>query len=59
MSTTTGTGIDRGALSRLETGVYPNPTVNTLSRYAEAQQPSPTTTRTGGQAVTAYHVLTQ
>ena len=32
----TRTGIDRGALSRLETGVYPNPTVNTLSRYAAA-----------------------
>lgn len=29
-------GIDRGALSRLENGVYVNPTLSTLHRYAEA-----------------------
>ena len=30
------TGIDRSALSKLETGQRPNPTVETLVRYAEA-----------------------
>jgi len=30
------TGIDRGALSRLENGVRENPSVETLLRYAEA-----------------------
>ena len=30
------TGMDRSALSKLETGQRPNPTVETLSRYAEA-----------------------
>jgi DNA-binding XRE family transcriptional regulator len=30
------TGIDRSALSRLESGQRPNPTLNTLIRYAEA-----------------------
>jgi DNA-binding XRE family transcriptional regulator len=30
------TGIDRGALSRLETGVRENPSIETLVRYAEA-----------------------
>jgi len=30
------TGIDRAALSRLENGITPNPTINTLTRYAEA-----------------------
>lgn len=30
------TGIDRSALSRLENGIYDNPTVSTLSRYAHA-----------------------
>ncbi len=29
-------GIDKAALSRLENGWYPNPTINTLSRYARA-----------------------
>ena len=29
-------GIDKAALSKLENGWYPNPTVNTLSRYARA-----------------------
>ena len=29
-------GIDKASLSRLETGWYPNPTVNTLTRYARA-----------------------
>ena len=29
-------GIDRAALSRLENGVYDNPTISTLSRYAQA-----------------------
>ncbi len=29
-------GIDRAAISRLENGVYVNPTVDTLYRYAEA-----------------------
>jgi ribosome-binding protein aMBF1 (putative translation factor) len=29
-------GIDKGALSRLENGQQPNPTVNTLTRYADA-----------------------
>ena len=29
-------GIDKASLSRLETGWYPNPTVNTLARYARA-----------------------
>ena len=33
---TAQTGIDRSALSRLENGVAVNPTINTLSRYAEA-----------------------
>ena len=33
---TAQTGIDRSALSRLENGVVDNPTINTLSRYAEA-----------------------
>jgi len=32
----TRTGVNRGALSRLENGVYPNPTINTLARYAAA-----------------------
>jgi DNA-binding XRE family transcriptional regulator len=30
------TGIDKGALSRLENGVLDNPTITTLSRYASA-----------------------
>ncbi len=30
------TGMDRSALSKLETGQRPNPTVETLVRYAEA-----------------------
>lgn len=30
------TGMDRSALSKLETGLRPNPTVETLVRYAEA-----------------------
>ncbi len=30
------TGMDRSALSKLETGKRPNPTVDTLVRYAEA-----------------------
>jgi DNA-binding XRE family transcriptional regulator len=30
------TGIDRAALSRLESGVQDNPTINTLQRYAYA-----------------------
>ncbi len=30
------TGMDRSALSKLETGQRPNPTVDTLARYAEA-----------------------
>jgi DNA-binding XRE family transcriptional regulator len=30
------TGMDRSALSKLETGQRPNPTVETLTRYAEA-----------------------
>jgi DNA-binding Xre family transcriptional regulator len=30
------TGMDRSALSKLETGERPNPTVQTLVRYAEA-----------------------
>ncbi|MFO0844812.1 MAG: helix-turn-helix transcriptional regulator [Gemmataceae bacterium] len=30
------TGMDRSALSKLETGQRPNPTVDTLLRYAEA-----------------------
>ena len=30
------TGMDRAAVSRLENGVYVNPTVDTLYRYAEA-----------------------
>ncbi len=30
------TGMDRSALSRLETGQRPNPTIETLVRYAEA-----------------------
>jgi len=29
-------GMDRAAVSRLENGVYVNPTVDTLYRYAEA-----------------------
>jgi DNA-binding XRE family transcriptional regulator len=29
-------GIDKAALSRLENGFYPNPTINTLARYAKA-----------------------
>lgn len=29
-------GIDKAALSRLENGWYPNPTINTLARYARA-----------------------
>jgi transcriptional regulator with XRE-family HTH domain len=29
-------GMDRSAVSRLENGVYVNPTVDTLYRYAEA-----------------------
>jgi DNA-binding XRE family transcriptional regulator len=29
-------GIDKASLSRLETGWYTNPTVNTLARYARA-----------------------
>jgi len=33
---TTLTGMDRSALSKLETGRRPNPTVETLVRYAEA-----------------------
>jgi DNA-binding XRE family transcriptional regulator len=30
------TGMDRSALSKLETGLRPNPTVETLVRYAQA-----------------------
>ena len=30
------TGMDRSAISKLETGQRPNPTVETLVRYAEA-----------------------
>jgi DNA-binding XRE family transcriptional regulator len=30
------TGMDRSALSKLETGLRPNPTVETLVRYADA-----------------------
>lgn len=30
------TGMDRSALSKLETGQRPNPTLETLERYAEA-----------------------
>src|SRR5207248_10357096 len=30
------TGMDRSALSKLETGQRPNPTIETLVRYAEA-----------------------
>lgn len=30
------TGMDRSALSKLETGRRPNPTLDTLARYAEA-----------------------
>lgn len=30
------TGIDKGALSKLETGVASNPTIETLERYAQA-----------------------
>jgi transcriptional regulator with XRE-family HTH domain len=30
------TGMDRSALSKLETGRRPNPTIETLARYAEA-----------------------
>src|SRR5262245_30067121 len=30
------TGMDRSALSKLETGQRPNPTLETLARYAEA-----------------------
>jgi DNA-binding XRE family transcriptional regulator len=30
------TGMDRSALSKLETGRRPNPTIETLSRYAKA-----------------------
>src|SRR5262249_49324590 len=30
------TGIDKAALSRIETGQHPNPTVSTLCRYARA-----------------------
>jgi DNA-binding XRE family transcriptional regulator len=30
------TGMDRSALSKLETGQRPNPTIETLERYAEA-----------------------
>ena len=30
------TGMDRSALSKLETGQRPNPTIETLSRYAKA-----------------------
>ncbi len=33
---TSRTGMDRSALSKLETGQRPNPTIETLSRYAEA-----------------------
>jgi DNA-binding XRE family transcriptional regulator len=29
-------GIDKASLSRLENGCYPNPTINTLARYARA-----------------------
>jgi transcriptional regulator with XRE-family HTH domain len=29
-------GIDKASLSRLENGFYPDPTVNTLARYASA-----------------------
>lgn len=30
------TGIDRAALSRLESGMHPNPTISTLMRYSHA-----------------------
>jgi DNA-binding XRE family transcriptional regulator len=30
------TGMDRSAISKLETGQRPNPTIETLARYAEA-----------------------
>ena len=33
---TTLTGMDRSAISKLESGKRPNPTVETLVRYAEA-----------------------
>jgi transcriptional regulator with XRE-family HTH domain len=33
---TTLTGMDRSALSKLETGQRPNPTIDTLIRYAQA-----------------------
>jgi DNA-binding XRE family transcriptional regulator len=33
---TDATGMDRSALSKLETGQRPNPTIETLVRYAEA-----------------------
>jgi DNA-binding Xre family transcriptional regulator len=33
---TARTGMDRSALSKLETGQRPNPTLETLARYAEA-----------------------
>ena len=29
-------GVDKASLSRLENGFYPNPTMNTLARYARA-----------------------
>lgn len=29
-------GIDKASLSRLENGLYPNPTIGTLARYARA-----------------------
>ena len=33
---TVATGMDRSALSKLETGQRPNPTLETLARYADA-----------------------
>lgn len=33
---TRATGMDRSAISKLENGRRPNPTIETLSRYAEA-----------------------
>jgi len=36
LADTEKTGMDRSALSKLETGLRENPTVDTLARYAEA-----------------------
>ena len=42
------TGMDRSALSKLETGQRPNPTVETLMRYAEAVGKRVTVSLTNG-----------